>query len=113
MRRLTVLGAIVVLLGTVVLTACGGGSDEGDKALFCERLDEALRNRVEPEGAPTIVAFDVMHLSNVNDTFGRHVGDLLLQRVAEQRVHPSLSANQVHCSLMRSKQRLSRLYQSD
>ncbi len=57
------------------------------RALFCERMDEALRNRVEPEGAPTIVAFDVMHLSNVNDTFGRHVGDLLLQRVAEQLKH--------------------------
>lgn len=57
------------------------------RALFCERLDEMLRNRVEPEGAPTVVAFDVMHLSNVNDTFGRHVGDLLLQRVAEQLKH--------------------------
>jgi diguanylate cyclase (GGDEF)-like protein/PAS domain S-box-containing protein len=57
------------------------------RALFCERLDDALRNRVEPEGAPTVVAFDVMHLSNVNDTFGRHVGDLLLQRVAEQLKH--------------------------
>ena len=57
------------------------------RSLFCERLDEALRNRVEPEGAPTVVAFDVMHLSNVNDTFGRHVGDLLLQRVAEQLKH--------------------------
>jgi len=57
------------------------------RALFCERLDEALRNRTEPEGYPTIVAFDVMHLSNVNDTFGRHVGDLLLQRVAEQLKH--------------------------
>jgi diguanylate cyclase (GGDEF)-like protein/PAS domain S-box-containing protein len=54
------------------------------RALFCERLDESLRNRTEPEGYPTVVAFDVMHLSNVNDTFGRHVGDLLLQRVAEQ-----------------------------
>ncbi len=49
------------------------------RALFCERLDEAIR-----KGYPTVVAFDVMHLSNVNDTFGRHVGDLLLQRVAEQ-----------------------------
>ena len=57
------------------------------RGLFCERLDDALRNRVEPEGAPTVVAFDVMHLSNVNDTFGRHVGDLLLQRVAEQLKH--------------------------
>ena len=57
------------------------------RALFCERLDEALRARVELEGSPTVVAFDVMHLANVNDTFGRHVGDLLLQRVAEQLKH--------------------------
>jgi PAS domain S-box-containing protein/diguanylate cyclase (GGDEF)-like protein len=57
------------------------------RGLFCERVDEALRNRAEPEGALTVVAFDVMHLSNVNDTFGRHVGDLLLQRVAEQLKH--------------------------
>lgn len=57
------------------------------RGLFCERLDESLRSRVELEGAPTVVAFDVMHLSNVNDTFGRHVGDLLLQRVAEQLKH--------------------------
>jgi diguanylate cyclase (GGDEF)-like protein len=42
---------------------------------------------VGPEAVPTVVAFDVMHLSNVNDTFGRHVGDLLLQRVAERIKH--------------------------
>jgi diguanylate cyclase (GGDEF)-like protein/PAS domain S-box-containing protein len=57
------------------------------RALFCERLDAAVRNRVGPEAVPTVVAFDVMHLSNVNDTFGRHVGDLLLQRVAERIKH--------------------------
>jgi diguanylate cyclase (GGDEF)-like protein/PAS domain S-box-containing protein len=57
------------------------------RALFCERLDAALRGRVGPEAIPTVVAFDVMHLSNVNDTFGRHVGDLLLQRVAERIKH--------------------------
>jgi diguanylate cyclase (GGDEF)-like protein/PAS domain S-box-containing protein len=57
------------------------------RALFCERLDEALRARAGPEAIPTVVAFDVMHLSNVNDTFGRHVGDLLLQRVAERIKH--------------------------
>ncbi|HEY3786635.1 MAG TPA: EAL domain-containing protein [Steroidobacteraceae bacterium] len=54
------------------------------RALFCERLDELLRRLVGLKGEPTVVAFDVMHLSNVNDTFGRHVGDLLLQRVAER-----------------------------
>ena len=54
------------------------------RALFCERLDTLLRGRTVPEGGPTVVAFDVMHLSNVNNTFGRHVGDLLLQRVADR-----------------------------
>ena len=57
------------------------------RGLFCERLDELLRNHVGPEAAPTVVAFDVMNLSNVNDSFGRHVGDLLLQRVAERLKH--------------------------
>jgi diguanylate cyclase (GGDEF)-like protein len=57
------------------------------RGLFCERLDKLLQNRVGPEGAPTVVAFDVMNLSNVNDSFGRHIGDLLLQRVAERLKH--------------------------
>ena len=54
------------------------------RGLFCERLDKLLQNRVGLEGAPTVVAFDVMNLSHVNDSFGRHVGDLLLQRVADR-----------------------------
>jgi diguanylate cyclase (GGDEF)-like protein len=54
------------------------------RGLFCERLDKLLQNRVGPDAAPTVVAFDVMNLSNVNDSFGRHIGDLLLQRVADR-----------------------------
>jgi len=54
------------------------------RALFCQRLDQRLRNRQALESAPTVVAFDVMHLSKVNDTFGRHAGDLLLQAVAKR-----------------------------
>jgi PAS domain S-box-containing protein/diguanylate cyclase (GGDEF)-like protein len=57
------------------------------RALFCERLDAFLKRREGPESAPTVVAFDVVHLSNVNDSFGRHVGDLLLQRVADRLKH--------------------------
>jgi diguanylate cyclase (GGDEF)-like protein len=57
------------------------------RGLFCERLDRLLQSRVGPEAVPTVVAFDVMNLSNVNDSFGRHVGDLLLQRVAERLRH--------------------------
>jgi diguanylate cyclase (GGDEF)-like protein len=54
------------------------------RGLFCERLDRLLRHHVGPELAPTVVAVDVMNLSNVNDSFGRHVGDLLLQQVAQR-----------------------------
>ncbi len=54
------------------------------RALFCERLDQRLRNRATLESAPSVVAFDVMHLSKVNDSFGRHAGDLLLQSVAKR-----------------------------
>jgi diguanylate cyclase (GGDEF)-like protein/PAS domain S-box-containing protein len=57
------------------------------RALFCERLDALLRSRVGPPTAPTVVAFDVTHLGSVNDTFGRHVGDVLLQRVSERVKH--------------------------
>jgi len=57
------------------------------RALFCERLDAFLKRRDGPEIAPTVVAFDVVHLNKVNDSFGRHVGDLLLQRVADRLKH--------------------------
>jgi diguanylate cyclase (GGDEF)-like protein len=54
------------------------------RALFCQRVDQRLRSRAGLESAPTVVAFDVMHLSKVNDSFGRHAGDLLLQAVAKR-----------------------------
>jgi diguanylate cyclase (GGDEF)-like protein len=54
------------------------------RALFCQRLDQRLSNHATLESTPTVVAFDVMHLSKVNDSFGRHVGDLLLQAVAKR-----------------------------
>ncbi|MGH8303677.1 MAG: putative bifunctional diguanylate cyclase/phosphodiesterase, partial [Steroidobacteraceae bacterium] len=54
------------------------------RGLFCQRMDQRLRNRAALENAPTVAAFDVMHLSKVNDSFGRHAGDLLLQAVAKR-----------------------------
>jgi diguanylate cyclase (GGDEF)-like protein len=54
------------------------------RTLFCQRLDQRLRNRATLESPPTVAAFDVMHLSKVNDSFGRHAGDLLLQAVAKR-----------------------------
>jgi len=54
------------------------------RTLFCQQLDQRLRNRPPLESAPTVAAFDVMHLSKVNNTFGRRSGDLLLQAVAKR-----------------------------
>lgn len=54
------------------------------RALFCQRLDQRLRNRQPLETAPIVAAFDIMHLSKVNNSFGRRSGDLLLQAVAKR-----------------------------
>jgi PAS domain S-box-containing protein/diguanylate cyclase (GGDEF)-like protein len=54
------------------------------RALFCERLENVLRWRVGPFEHLSVTVFDVHHLSLINDRFGRHFGDLVLQRVAER-----------------------------
>ena len=55
-----------------------------NRALYCRRLDERLRAARGPESSFAVVAFDVHNLSVVNDSFGRHIGDALLQRLAER-----------------------------
>ncbi|HVC29702.1 MAG TPA: GAF domain-containing protein, partial [Steroidobacteraceae bacterium] len=54
------------------------------RALFCERLENVLRSPAGPQEGLAITVFDVRHLSLINDRFGRHFGDLVLQRVAER-----------------------------
>ena len=55
------------------------------RSLFCERLEPAAAARRDAEAdRPTVVVFDIEHMSAINDAFGRHVGDLLLQRVADR-----------------------------
>jgi diguanylate cyclase (GGDEF)-like protein len=53
------------------------------RSLFCERLGRVLAN-ANPDAHPAIVVFDVEHMSALNDALGRHVGDLLLQCIAER-----------------------------
>ncbi|MGH8259602.1 MAG: EAL domain-containing protein, partial [Steroidobacteraceae bacterium] len=55
-----------------------------NRALYCQRLDERLRAARGPESSFAVVAFDVHNLSVVNDSFGRRIGDLLLERLAER-----------------------------
>lgn len=54
------------------------------RSLFCERVGRKLAqlNRNDPRVAIAII--DIEHLSVINDSFGRHTGDLLLQHVADR-----------------------------
>jgi diguanylate cyclase (GGDEF)-like protein len=52
------------------------------RALLCERLGRLIAREPAPRLAVTV--FDLDHLSVINDSYGRHVGDRLLQCVADR-----------------------------
>jgi diguanylate cyclase (GGDEF)-like protein len=54
------------------------------RALFCERLNGLLKRGTERLPRLAVTVFDIEHLSVINDSFGRHTGDRLLQCVAER-----------------------------
>jgi diguanylate cyclase (GGDEF)-like protein len=54
------------------------------RALFCERLGRILNDPDLIAAKPTVIVFDVEHMSALNDALGRHVGDLLLQCIADR-----------------------------
>ena len=54
------------------------------RGLFCERMVSALEPRIGRRGTPAVAVLDIEHLSTINDSFGRHAGDQLLQQVADR-----------------------------
>jgi diguanylate cyclase (GGDEF)-like protein len=54
------------------------------RALFCERLGRLLARGNGRDGRFAVKVFDLDHLSVINDSYGRHTGDRLLQSVAER-----------------------------
>jgi diguanylate cyclase (GGDEF)-like protein len=54
------------------------------RALFCERLGQTLRNAGGFGSSRAIAVLDVQNLSAINDSFGRHSGDQLLQLLADR-----------------------------
>jgi diguanylate cyclase (GGDEF)-like protein/PAS domain S-box-containing protein len=54
------------------------------RGLFCERLVRVLEPKIGRRGTPAVAVLDIEHLSTINDSFGRHAGDLLLQQVADR-----------------------------
>lgn len=53
------------------------------RALFCERLARSLGRHAGESQEVVVVAFDVERLGAINDSLGRHVGDRVVQTVAD------------------------------
>lgn len=54
------------------------------RVLFCERLAVQSANSRTLEPQLAIAVLDVEHLSIINDSYGRHAGDHLLQEIADR-----------------------------
>ena len=54
------------------------------RTLFCERLSRLLVRGTQSSPRLAVAVFDIEHLSVINDSFGRHTGDRLLQCVADR-----------------------------
>ncbi|MEO6079740.1 MAG: EAL domain-containing protein [Steroidobacteraceae bacterium] len=54
------------------------------RSLFCERVQRLLTGSDAADACYAVVVWDIGRLSVINDSFGRRVGDLLLQQVAER-----------------------------
>jgi diguanylate cyclase (GGDEF)-like protein len=54
------------------------------RALFCERLSRLLTRGTESLPRLAVTVFDIEHLSVINDSFGRHTGDRLMQCVSDR-----------------------------
>ena len=54
------------------------------RPLFCQRLRRLLENPESVRSRCAIAVLDVQNLNAINDSFGRHSGDLLLQLVADR-----------------------------
>ncbi len=52
------------------------------RSLFCERLRDQVT--AKPDARLVVVVMDVRSMSIINDSFGRHLGDLLLRQIAER-----------------------------
>jgi diguanylate cyclase (GGDEF)-like protein len=54
------------------------------RVLFCERLASRLAGPRAEGPEPAVAVLDIEHLSIINDSYGRHAGDHLLQKIADR-----------------------------
>jgi diguanylate cyclase (GGDEF)-like protein/PAS domain S-box-containing protein len=55
-----------------------------NRRLFADRLTSAIAAAARAEGMLAVMMFDIERFRPINDTFGRHTGDRLLQLLAER-----------------------------
>jgi diguanylate cyclase (GGDEF)-like protein len=52
------------------------------RPLFCQRLAQTLGRDTNDDSGRTVLVFDVQKLGAINDSFGRYVGDSLIEKIA-------------------------------
>ncbi|MEO7209034.1 MAG: GGDEF domain-containing protein [Steroidobacteraceae bacterium] len=52
------------------------------RPLFCQRLAQTLARDAGEDTGRTVLVFDVQKLGAINDSFGRYVGDSLIEKIA-------------------------------
>jgi len=67
-----------------------------NRALFHERLTQELEAARSRGGAVTLALMDLERFKAINDTLGRHIGDKVLQAVA-QRMKDAVDINRLAC----------------
>ena len=54
------------------------------RSLFCDRLSRVLSDPANQDARYAVCVLDIERMSLINDSFGRRIGDLLLQHVADR-----------------------------
>ena len=55
-----------------------------NRHLLAEHMNRAIAEAWRRQGATSLLLIDLDRFKQVNDTFGHHCGDILLQRVASR-----------------------------
>ncbi len=59
-------------------------TDLSNRTMFCTRLGQYIYITKQSKAKFAVLVLDLQRFRNINDTFGRHVGDALIQQVAER-----------------------------